>query len=180
MKRLLTALMLCMVSIMASSQTWDVIGENLSKATSLSTTGEYVTLHYEDVSGGYKTITIDTCVNGVTPRSIYRQVPDSSSLVVKDIAFATIPQPIYERYTYGCKLMKAGWCNFGVGLALSIVGGFIYGNGVDKHDVAQVKAGTALLAGGGTLVSFSLPMLWFGDNMKRETNCLYRTINMKI
>lgn len=89
-----------------------------------------------------------------------------------------IPTGVYERYRLSNKLMIAGWVDLSVGTGLAIIGGILYGTGLKNQNQAEVISGSVFLGTGGTLVGFSIPLLCFGDNIKRESNVNCEIFNL--
>lgn len=89
-------------------------------------------------------------------------------LVVHHSAYETVqlPEVIYDEYMLGKQLSTAGIPFISIGLPICIVGTIF----ACSTSQSKQTAGTALLGIGGTMVSISLPLLCFGDHLKRTAN----------
>lgn len=89
----------------------------------------------------------------------------------------TCPTYIWKDYKIGDNCFKAGVATISIGALSSIVGGIAYGVGVKNHNIGNIKTGTYFLSFGSTFIGISIPLLCFGDNMKRTTNREYKMYN---
>ena len=103
-----------------------------------------------------------------------------------------IPSPIAEEYKFGVKCYRGGCITISIGVPLALVGGILMGTATSTREGAkyisgkavktvetyvnqpQMVAGDVLLGFGCSLVAISIPLLTFGDHMKREANWKYR------
>lgn len=112
-----------------------------------------------------------------------------------DFKLAKIPVPVYNRYLFGCKLMKSGWITFSIGTCVGIIGATLYSIRINNYNYNYIPgvvpnveqnnlqtqlhvAGAVLLGCSGTIIGVSIPLLCFGDNTKREANTLFETYNI--
>lgn len=77
-----------------------------------------------------------------------------------------IPKVIYDEYILGKQLSKAGVPIISIGLPICIIGTIFACN----TEPTKQAAGVALLGVGSSLVSISIPLLCFGDHLKRTAN----------
>lgn len=92
-----------------------------------------------------------------------------------------LPNYIYNQYNLGQSCFKAGVVTISIGSVLALVGGVVYGVGVSKTGTKDasptVTAGAAILSVGSTGLGVSVPLLCFGDHMKRESNIDFSIFN---
>ncbi len=139
----------------------------------------YAYFDYDPVNGGYKRFEykLDTIPKTYEFRNSYNIT--EKCLVGINNKTMKIPTPIYDRYIFGCQLMKAGWINFSIGTGIATIGGILYGVGAKNNNLNEIKTGGALLGVGGTIIGISIPLLCFGDNAKREANIDCKVFNLR-
>lgn len=149
MKKILMALMLCLISIASFGQNWDALSHQYKMVITTEVYERRTFLH-------------DSNQVAVLQDTIYKyyKIPNGN-----------VPYVIYQNYTIGSNCFKAGSYMICIGGVASLTGlSLMLG---DKNNITAYKAGIGLTSIGGTLVSVSLPLLCFGDHIKRETNMLY-------
>ncbi|MBO4370313.1 MAG: hypothetical protein J5808_02995 [Paludibacteraceae bacterium] len=82
-----------------------------------------------------------------------------------------MPTPVYEEYKLGYYCFKSGVITISVGGALALAGGicFLSANSTTDAQVTR-QVGAALCGTGAAAVAVSLPLLCWGDFMKRDAN----------
>ena len=182
-----------------NSQSWDKIGDVFTKAEKIyiEPTHQFVLVDYVekdynyriettfvyyeyDAYGGMSYKYFDHKLENPPVTYVFRNSYDKKTKYLSrvDNKILKIPVPVYERYLFGCTLMKSGWITFSIGLCTGAIGGILYGIGAKNHNGNEITAGAALLGCGGTIISVSIPLLCFGDNTKREANTLFETYNI--
>jgi len=97
------------------------------------------------------------------------------------VLIASIPKPIYDDYQFGAELFNSGCVMITVGGLSGIIGGIMYGVGYkynSRYGQQLITAGVVMMGIGGTFVSVSIPLLCFGDHMKRNVNRDYKLYNL--
>lgn len=158
--------MLCLVSIGCFGQSWDYIlyivdfpKEKSSKVYNWETDSYDDTVHIThkvDFSKNYSEYIKSYNDQKWLSKAIY--MPSSAVLY---------------NYRIGYNCFKAGQITMGIGVAISFIGamcvvGSVKMDNRDNWDACD--AGYALLGIGGTFISVSIPLLCFGDHIKRECN----------
>lgn len=89
-----------------------------------------------------------------------------------------IPKQILDDYKVGYRCYKAGSTFISIGAFAAFFGEVIYRNGLRHNNPDGIRYGAALLYTGGSFISVSIPLLCFGDNMKRSCNRDYKTYKL--
>ena len=174
MKKILMALMLCLVSIGCFGQSWDYISyivefpkETSSRVYNLETNSYdyhvYIT-HKVDFSKNYS----EYCKSYNDQKWLSKAIYMPSSAVLYN-------------YRIGYNCFKAGQITMGIGVPISFIGAMCILCGIEGSVVGGVVggvkdnngaciAGYTLLGIGGTFISVSIPLFCFGDHIKRECN----------
>lgn len=163
MKKILMALMLCLVSICGFGQSWDYIlyivdypKETSSKVYNWDTHSYdyYASItHKVDFSKDYS----EYCKSYNDQKCLSKYIYMPSSAVLYN-------------YRIGYNCFKAGQITMGIGVPISFIGAMCVVGGVNNNDWDACIAGYALLGIGGTFISVSVPLFCFGDHIKRECN----------
>lgn len=161
MKRTFTLLIAVAMSCAAMAQSWDVLKREISfKTDGIRFEGD----------------TVKTPVYG-DPIRVQKKSYDgtiyyvlSPNLIGYDKKY--VPSPILEEYRFGRRCYKGGCATISIGAPMAFVGGILMATAGKSTD--QLLAGQVLLGVGCSLVSVSIPLLSFGDHMKREANWHYR------
>lgn len=90
-----------------------------------------------------------------------------------------LPYVVLDHYKFGKRCYKGGTILISVGAPLALIGGILAGVGAQNGDAVVSNAGYAISVLGGACVSVSIPLLCFGDNMKRDANREFRLFNTK-
>ena len=87
-----------------------------------------------------------------------------------------LSQPIYEEYKMGRTCYNVGSVFISIGLPLAFAGSIMMfvAKPNQPNQSNLITAGSVLLGVGGTFVSVSIPLLCFGDHMKRQANWNYK------
>lgn len=88
--------------------------------------------------------------------------------------FFQVPIQVYDDYLIGEKCFNYGKAFIIFGSISTVVGGCVYAIGAKHNKINEMKTGTGIMCGGSTLIGISIPLLCFGDNMKRATNREYK------
>jgi len=199
MKRFFVLIFLTFISFSTFASEWDHIGNALKNIEKIYVDSTYKFVYIEQAEkiydtrqvleyvyfdydphnvGGFKYFNhkLDTLPPTYEFYSIHSKT--EKYLTTVNIFTTKIPAPVYERYLFGYSLMKAGWATFSIGTGVGLVGGILYGVGIKNHNVKEITAGSVLLGCGGAIIGVSIPLLCFGDNIKRETNTLFETYNI--
>lgn len=168
--------MLYFVEIGCFSQNWN----NFNNIDSIEYINDIINC-YNNVNPiyGYVTKYKITSIFDNDDNEIYRMTPYE----VRDIIgyekklVMKCPSVIYDNYKIGDRCYKAGWATFISASIMTIVGGIVYGTGIEKNNIESSKAGVAVLSAGSSLIGISIPLLCFGDHIKRETNMNYELWN---
>ncbi len=154
MKKSFAILLLCAATMFAQAQGWNQLYREYRLGTSDAT--------YSD---------------GVLKSSVYRTYGTSDAEIRESVSIP-LQAPIYEEYMMGSRCVKAGAAFITVGAAMSLIGGIVMATvrpeTSSKGTTAINPAGIALISVGGTFITISLPLLTFGDHMKRDANWNYR------
>jgi len=81
-----------------------------------------------------------------------------------------IPKTIYDNYMIGTRWINAGVAFMTIGIFTSIIGLCIMED--------YTEASTTMCAIGGTCISIGIPLICFGDHIKRECNMTYELYNL--
>jgi len=164
MKKTILFCAFCALAICVNAQSYDDISLLLGKKDAseriITETDSFTYVSRQDVRDN----------DGSMPDSEYVSVLQKYGVYDVDKATMTleIPTTIYENYMIGKKCMTAGWTTFIMGTVFSCIGGICMG--AAKVNPNASKAGAGFLYVGGAFVAVSLPLLTFGDHIKRETN----------
>jgi len=163
MKRTFTLLIAVALSCAAMAQSWDYL-----KTECL--------LNRKDIS----------YYDGKVSVPVYKTQKDQYGFVDKkeiiDYSYRQVSAPVFEEYRFGRRCYNAGCVLISVGAPLSFIGGILLGCSMKADSKGQVYVSdqSAFIAGevfvciGAPMVSVSVPLLCFGDHMKREANWHYR------
>lgn len=163
MKKIIIAFVLCIVSICGFGQSWDYILYivDFPKETSLNG-GIWKTDSYDDYV--YITHKVDFSKN----YSEYIKSYNDQKWLSKAIYMPS--SAVLYNYRIGYNCFKAGQITMGIGVPISFIGAMCVVGGVKDKNWDACDAGYALLGIGGTFISVSIPLLCFGDHIKRECN----------
>jgi len=160
MRKTIITLVLFAISTFSFAQSWDYIRgittcKTISGISSYYNNGEV----FSDTTYRNQRVFIYDNVIGNYDNDKFVQ-----SIILKP-SFAVI-----ENYRLGHNCFKAGSIMVGVGVPVMFVGALCVAGGNYGDNYAVMRAGYVLIGVGGTFVSFSIPLLCFGDHIKRECN----------
>lgn len=144
---------------MAMAQSWDYLKRELSL------TNPYVTAKNDSIR---TPIYGDKVVSGTNNgREVF-------TYPIMGYQSTYLPTPVYEEYKFGRKCYRTGSAFITLGSIMAVAGGICYlasgGNQTAK------TAGEVLFVMGDVCITVSVPLLCFGDHMKREANWKYRML----
>lgn len=197
MKRIILIISLIFVNFISFAQSWDELKKFTASDVKVdewySGSNKFVS-DYEFMIPDYRYK--DTTIMQPCKRTDFnRYFSDSEKTLIKDGTLYIIhtektidykntkytsymcPTYVWKDYKIGDNCFKAGIATISIGALSSIVGGITYGVGVKKHNLGSIKTGTSFLSVGGAFIGTSLPLFWFGDNMKRTANREYKMYN---
>lgn len=162
MKRILMALMLCLVSVTAFSQSWDYLDEITRYSVISRVNSFYVdTVIYHDTTyNEYRTFTYHAVVEKY----------DNNAYVQTKIHRPT--QSVLANYHIGTNCFTTGKTIVGISIPVMFVGVMCLAGGMYDDNYNARCAGYAIMGVGCTLISVSIPLMCFGDHIKRECNMI--------
>lgn len=89
-----------------------------------------------------------------------------------------IPKVIYDEYKMGASLFKCGKVFVGVGIPFVFSGMLLQVHGIKRMNEDAIIAGSVFYGIGGTCISVSIPLLCWGDHLKRTSNKDYKLYNL--
>lgn len=101
------------------------------------------------------------------------QYVSSTQFVLKTSSLnLEVPQVIWNEYQQGCNLYKGGIVSISVGCGLAALGSILYCSAIASPDSSESAAvgGLVLSSLGSSLVGISIPLLCWGDHLKRTAN----------
>jgi hypothetical protein len=156
MKKILMALMLCLVSVTTFSQSWDYLDHitRYSEVRSINNWIEDDGLVSDTTYNEYRTFTYHVVITNYNIQTkIHRPT-----------------QSVLANYHIGYNCFEAGKTMVLVGVPISFIGAMCICGGINDNNYDACTAGYALLGIGGTFISVSVPLMCFGDHIKRECN----------
>jgi len=171
MKRTFTLLIAVALSCAAMAQSWDYLKRDLS-------------LNKKDVTTVNDSIKMP--IYDSTPKRVYKgnfYGEDRYEIQYDILGYNStyLPAPIVEEYKFGVKCFKTGGVFITIGAPMAFIGGILWGCATETNKNGQVTvnngllvAGEVLVGIGASMVSVSIPLLSFGDHMKRDANWQYR------
>lgn len=167
MKKLFTSIALCFVSVIAMSQSWNVLNREFNLGSS--------DVKYSD---------------GNVAVPIYEQITTEKygktyvmGTVIKDYKYVQMPKSVFEEYKAGVTHVKVGSVFIGIGAALALAGTIMVYKSTNTRlyplDSASRlnAAGYGLIGFGGAFVTVSIPLFAVGSVMKRQANWNYSLYN---
>ena len=163
MKKILMALMLCLVSVTTFSQSWDLL-DHITRYTEVSNITNYVSgdvLVSDTTYKEYRTFTYHVVIVNYN---------NSEKWIRNNIYPPT--KSVLSNYHIGHNCFAAGKAMVLVGVPISFIGAMCICGGINDNNYDACTAGYALLGIGGTFISVSVPLMCFGDHIKRECNMI--------
>lgn len=157
------ALMLCLVSVTAFSQSWDLLN-HITRYSKVSRINNYViddVLVSDTTYKEYRTFTYHVVITNYN---------NSEKWIRNNICPPT--KSVLSNYHIGHNCFAAGKAMVGVGVPISFIGAMCLVGGINDNNYDACTAGYALLGIGGTFISVSVPLMCFGDHIKRECNMI--------
>lgn len=182
MKKTIIILLLSLTATLSMAQSWDYLKKDLSlNKKNVTTVND----------------SIKTPIYSTTPKRVFKGNffgGDEYELQYDIIGYnkTFVPSPVVEEYKFGVSCYKGGCVTISIGAPLALAGGILMGTATTTKKVTtrvagksitttetsvnqpQMTAGEVLLGFGCSLVAVSIPLLTFGDHMKREANWQHR------
>lgn len=163
MKKLIMALMLCLVSVTTFSQSWDLLN-HITRYTAVSNIKNYMSGDILVSDTTYKEHRI------FTYKAVIANYNNSEKWIRNNIYQPT--KSVLSNYHIGHNCFEAGKAMVLVGVPISFIGAMCICGGINDNNYDACTAGYALLGIGGTFISVSIPLMCFGDHIKRECNMI--------
>lgn len=162
MKKLIMALMLCLISVTTFSQSWDYLDE-ITRYTTVRSINNYV---IDDV------LESDTTYEEFRAFTYHVVITNYNNDKWIQTKIHRPTQSVLANYHIGHNCFEAGKVMILVGVPISFIGAMCICGGINDNNYDACTAGYALLGIGGTFISVSVPLMCFGDHIKRECNMI--------
>lgn len=178
MKKILMAIVLCLVCTVSFGQEkcdeWDELYEYSNIITYHYYEEDSIRFRNEiyDVTTDYVFIQKYKDIGYFEEDGYYTQL---HSVTLNEIK---IPKVIYDEYKMGTSLFKCGKVFVGVGIPLVFSGMLLQVHGIKRMNEDAIIASSVFYGIGGTCVSVSIPLLCWGDHLKRTSNKDYKLYNL--
>lgn len=160
MKKIMMVLTLCLISVVTFGQKWDYIKQVCTFTDTINITR----MEYTIVGYGHPVTTpshIETTIDLNRTYDEYVWNYNKLKNVQKKINMPT--KSVLMNYQIGRNCFISGQVFISLGAVLSAAGGICYMTG-------YWEAGGVLCGVGGSFIGISIPLLCFGDHIKRECN----------
>ncbi|MBP5319201.1 MAG: hypothetical protein J6Y77_07350 [Paludibacteraceae bacterium] len=171
MKRLIAfCLCLCATALVFAQSDWDFIG---AKRGLNFKERVYVTYSNEKVC--YNIPTYDEYMVPSNELNDENWTFYSTEKVLDGHKNVCMPTPVYEEYKMGFELYKGGFITFGVGAAVGLAGGICFlAAGDSKNPTVVRQVGAGLCSVGAFSIAIGVPLICWGDFMKRDANWKFK------